>query len=89
MEEVIKSTTTKPSSPPKTATTARSQVQRNVVESFPNVPKELLADPERINKMIRDHNVEVRLVIGPNTPTERVVQLKSVARAIKAHFSSN
>lgn len=88
MEEAIKQTTTKPSSPPKTATTTRTQVQRSTVESFPNVPKELLSDPERSDKMIRDHNIEVRLVIGPNTPTERVVQLKSVARAIKAHFSN-
>lgn len=50
------------------------------------VPKELLDDLERADKMIRDNNIRVLLIIGPNTPTERQIPLPSVARAIKARF---
>lgn len=52
------------------------------------VPKELLDDIERSDKMIRDNNIKVLLIIGPNTPTERQVPLPSVARAIKAKFTA-
>ena len=52
------------------------------------VPKELLDDIERSDKMIRDNNIKVLLIIGPNTPTERQIPLPSVARAIKAKFTA-
>lgn len=52
------------------------------------VPRELLDDIERSDKMIRDNNIKVLLIIGPNTPTERQVPLPSVARAIKAKFTA-
>lgn len=52
------------------------------------VPKELLEDIERSDKMIRDNNIKVLLIIGPNTPTERQISLPSVARAIKAKFTA-
>lgn len=52
------------------------------------VPKELLDDIERSDKMIRDNNIKVLLIIGPNTPTERQISLPSVARAIKAKFTA-
>ena len=52
------------------------------------VPKELLDDIERSDKMIRDNNIKVLLIIGPNTPTERRIPLPSVARAIKAKFTA-
>lgn len=52
------------------------------------VPKELLDDIARSDKMIRDNNIKVLLIIGPNTPTERQIPLPSVARAIKAKFTA-
>ena len=52
------------------------------------VPKELLDDISRSDKMIRDNNIKVLLIIGPNTPTERQIPLPSVARAIKAKFTA-
>ena len=52
------------------------------------VPKELLDDIERSDKMIRDNNIKVLLIIGPNTPTERQIPLPSVARSIKAKFTA-
>lgn len=52
------------------------------------IPKELLGDIGRSDKMIRDNNIKVLLIIGPNTPTERQIPLPSVARAIKAKFTA-
>ena len=52
------------------------------------VPKELLDDIARSDKMIRDNNIKVLLIIGPNTPTERQIPLPSVARAIKATLTA-
>ena len=52
------------------------------------VPKELFDDIARSDKMIRDNNIKVLLIIGPNTPTERQIPLPSVARAIKAKFTA-
>ena len=52
------------------------------------VSKELLDDIARSDKMIRDNNIKVLLIIGPNTPTERQIPLPSVARAIKAKFTA-
>ena len=87
MEDVIKGTSGKVVSV-KTAVSKpapKTVVQSNSVGEA--IPKELLSSFENADKMIRDHNIEVRLIIGPNTPTEKTIQLKSVARAIKAHFS--
>ena len=52
------------------------------------VPKELLDDIARSDKMVRDNSIKVLLIIGPNTPTERQIPLPSVARAIKAKFTA-
>ena len=52
------------------------------------VPQELLDGIARADKMIRDNNIKVLLIIGPNTPTERQIPLPSVARAIKAKFTA-
>ena len=52
------------------------------------VPKELLDDIARSDKMIRDNNIKVLLIIGPTTPTELQIPLPSVARAIKAKFTA-
>ena len=51
-------------------------------------PKELLSDQERVDKMIRDSNIKVLLIVGPNTPTEKRIPLPTVARAIKARFTA-
>ena len=51
-------------------------------------PKELLSDQERVDKMIRDSNIKVLLIVGPNTPTEKQIPLPTVARAIKARFTA-
>ena len=51
-------------------------------------PKELLSDQERMDKMIRDSNIKVLLIVGPNTPTEKQIPLPTVARAIKARFTA-
>lgn len=51
-------------------------------------PKELLSDQERTDKMIRDSNIKVLLIVGPNTPTEKQIPLPTVARAIKARFTA-
>ena len=51
-------------------------------------PKELLSDQERMDKMIRDSNIKVLLIVGPNTPTEKQIPLPTVARAMKARFTA-
>lgn len=51
-------------------------------------PKELLSDQERMDKMIRNSNISVMLIVGPNTPTEKQIPLPTVARAIKARFTA-
>lgn len=51
-------------------------------------PKELLSDQERLDKMIRNSNIKVLLIVGPNTPTEKQIPLPTVARAIKARFTA-
>ena len=51
-------------------------------------PKELLSDQGRMDKMIRDSNIKVLLIVGPNTPTEKQIPLPTVARAIKARFTA-
>lgn len=69
---------------PAKAVTKPSQAKTSGFE----VPKELLDDIERSDKMIRDNNIKVLLIIGSNTPTERQIPLPSVARAIKAKFTA-
>ena len=75
-------------SPPKGLETKAKMPTEKPVDSKGSyeVPKELLLDLERSDKMIRDNNIKVVLFISPGTPTEKQISLPSVARAIKAKF---
>lgn len=80
----------KPSVRPAPAKAQLKVTQAKAVEAKQgyDIPKELLDDLERSDKMIRDNNIRVVLIIGPNTPTEKQIALPSVARAIKAKFTA-
>ena len=54
-----------------------------LADSLP-FPRETLESHGISNKMIRDNNVSVMLIVAPGTPVERQVPLASIARAIKA-----
>ena len=73
---------------PASSTKAPAKSQEEKAETGIEFPKELLSDQERVDKMIRDSNIKVLLIVGPNTPTEKQIPLPTVARAIKARFTA-